>query len=168
MGYTGRIVVGQTELPPAKSETLRKFGVKLLWHGSYQDGWWQVQLDGDGERPAATLRALVAETGRPVLSAFVLDSDFAEVVGMTPGGTRWRAYLNETAAAAYGAPPLPYLQDELLTQMLGWAAEAGLAASATTVGEVLSVKHVFAEEAVDALLSALGLVPVDATAREAS
>ncbi|GAA2398594.1 hypothetical protein Cme02nite_07300 [Catellatospora methionotrophica] len=165
MGYTGRIVVGRSELAALRSKTLREYGVRVLWQCAYQDGWWQVQLDGDGDRPVAMLRALAAETGRPVLSAYVLDSDFAEVVGMTPGGTRWRAYLNERSAAEYGAPPLPYAHDELLAQVLTWAAEAGLAAAA--VGEALVAQHIFAEEAFGALLTALGLVQVEATPRDA-
>jgi hypothetical protein len=152
MGYTGRILVARTVVSPAESPAVEA-GL-VLDGGELGDGWWRIQLDGDS--PGAA-RGLVAETGAPVVSAFVLDSDCADVEGLTPAGIRWRTYLHRGIAQEYGAPELEQSDDEILRQALAWSAEAGLTAGGDALRAALGAKNVFAEETFDELLAALGL-----------
>ncbi|WP_199510881.1 hypothetical protein [Nucisporomicrobium flavum] len=144
MGYTGRILVARTGPYPG-----------ALFEEERAGGWRWIQLDGDV--PGA-LGELVAATGTPAVSAFVLDSDVADVEALTPGGQRWRTYLNPDVADRYGAPPLSMPPDEVLRAAVSWAAEAGLSADADAVREALGAHHVEAEEAFEDLITALGVV----------
>src|SRR5687768_2356220 len=118
VGYTGRILVARTVTSPAVA-------AEVLHEREFGAGWWSVQLDGDS--PGA-LKELVAATGAPVLSAFVLDSDCADVEGLTPSGVNWRTYLHPDTAESYGAPALEQSDEEITRQALAWSAEAGLVA----------------------------------------
>lgn len=151
MGYTGRIVVARSVASPVGLPAL---GAEVLDVRELGDGWWSVQLDGDS---AGAMEGLVAATGAPVVSAFVLDSDCADVEGLTPAGVRWRTYLHRDVAESFGAPALEQSDDEVLRQALAWSADAGLAASRGELREVLELTNVFAEDTFDELLQALGI-----------
>jgi hypothetical protein len=143
MGYTGRILVARTGPFPG-----------ALFEEERAGGWRWIQLDGDA--PDA-LSELVAATATPAISAFVLDSDIADVEALTPGGQRWRTYLNPDLADRFGAPPLSATPDEVLRAAISWAAEAGLTADADAVREALGAHHVEAEDAFEDLITALGI-----------
>ena len=151
MGYTGRILVARTVTSPAGSSAV---AAEVLHAREFGAGWWSVQLDGDS--PGA-LERLVAATGAPALSAFVLDSDCADVEGLTPSGVKWRAYLHPDTAESYGAPALDQSEEEITRQALAWAAEAGLAAERGALRDVLEATSTFAEDTFDELLGALGI-----------
>lgn len=157
MGYTGRIVVARSARPLAELTALTD--AKVLHESAYRDGWRSAQLDGDA--PGA-LAGLLAETSAPVLWAYVLDSDLADVEATTAGGTAWHTYLHQDLARSYGAPPLDQPADEVLRLALAWAAEAGLVPDPQAVRTALAADHDFAEETLAELLEALGLSAVPA------
>ena len=151
MGYTGRIVVARSSAPltaPADAEVLNE--------SSYAGGWRATQLDGDLRNALPTL---VAQTGAPAITAFILDSDVADVEAATPAGGYWHVYLHPKKAADYGAPELGQTPAEVFEQALAWAAEAGLTADGEAVRTALDATNVFAEETFYELLAALGIEP---------
>ncbi len=150
MGYTGRIVVARSGQRLA--ETL---DAAVLDEKDLGDGWQSLQLDGDLR---SANESLVDQTGAPALSAFIVDSDLADVSGQAPSGVRWRAYLHENKALQMGAPPLTTSRDEVVRQALAWSAEAGLPASEGALRSALDAHNTFAEETFDELLAALGLL----------
>ncbi|MFF5076055.1 hypothetical protein ACFY36_03315 [Actinoplanes sp. NPDC000266] len=148
MGFSGRIIVARTGGP------YKAGAVPVVWEEDRGDGWWWIQLDGD--EPGA-LAGLVAETGLPALWAYVLDSDVADVEGLTPAGRRWRTYLHAEVAEQFGAPPLEQSPGEVLAAALEWAAQAGLTADPAAISEALGAHNVEAEETLGALVTALGV-----------
>ncbi|XVU28393.1 hypothetical protein ACQPZJ_15515 [Actinoplanes sp. CA-054009] len=148
MGFSGRIVVARTGGPYAAGS------VPVLWEEERGDGWWWIQLDGD--EPGA-LGRVVAETGVPALWAYVMDSDVADVEGLTPGGLRWRTYLHADVAERFGAPPLEQTAGEMLAAALEWAAQAGLTADPAAAREALDAHEIEVEETLGALVTALGV-----------
>jgi hypothetical protein len=147
MGYSGRILVARTGGPYAGP-------APVLWEDDRGSGWRWIQLDGDA--PGA-LGELVAATGAPAISAYVLDSDLADVEALTPDGQRWRTYLHPATAESYGAPPLSQTPDEVLQAALEWSGQAGLAGDADAVRQALVAHHTEAEEALGELVAALGV-----------
>jgi hypothetical protein len=103
------------------------------------------------------LSELVAATGAPAISAYVLDSDVADVQALTPDGQRWRTYLHPDVAESYGAPALSQTPDEVLTAALEWSGQAGLTADADAVRQALAAHYVGAENTFDELVTALGV-----------
>lgn len=152
MGYTGRIVVARSERPLSELTALQGTGV--LDESAHPGGWRTAQLDGD--LPDA-LPLLVAETGWPAVTAFILDSDVADVEASAPAGGHWHVYLHRKKAAEYGAPELAHSADEVAGLASAWAGEAGLRADGAAVRAVLEAENVFAEETFDELLVALGI-----------
>ena len=98
--------------------------------------------------------ALIVPRG---VHAYVLDSDLADVTGLTPDGAEWHTYLHEGTAREFGAPELDQSADEVTQLAVAWSAEAGLAADAEAVRAALDAHNVFAEETLGALIKALGL-----------
>ncbi|GAA3340052.1 hypothetical protein GCM10020358_26160 [Amorphoplanes nipponensis] len=156
MGYSGHVLIARGERPLSESGVLAP--VQVLHESGYAGGWQRAQLDGD--LPGA-LDALLAQTGAPALVAYIMDSDLADVSAASPGGVRWRAYLHQETAEDYGAPALPQSTDEVVTQALAWAAEAGLAPDREAVRAALLAGHTFAEETLDELVEALGIGPAE-------
>ena len=152
MGYTGRIVVARSARPLSELEAIDPADV--LDESTHRGDWRSAQLDGDLR---AAVQALVAETGAPALSAFVMDSDVADVEALSPGGVTWHVYLHEETALRYGAPELSQTPDEVIGQAQAWSAEAGLTADPEALRAALEAHNVFAEETFDELLDALGV-----------
>jgi hypothetical protein len=152
MGYTGRVLVARTRRSFDGSPIVA--GAELLHERELGDGWWWAQFDGD---PDGALRALVSETGAPVVSAFVIDSDCADVQGSTPSGVHWRTYLHPSTAQSYGAPALPQSTDQVIEHAIAWSVEAGRTADPDGLREVLEARSDFAEDTLDDLLQALGV-----------
>ena len=103
------------------------------------------------------LSELVAATSAPAMWAYVLDRDVADVEALTPQGRCWRTYLHPDVAERCGAPPLRQTPDEVLRAALEWSGEAGLAADADAVRLALAAHHVEAGDALDELVTALGV-----------
>jgi hypothetical protein len=152
MGYTGRILLARTGRSLAGSPALG--GADILDETEHGDGWWRAQLEGD---PRGAVAAPVTATGAPAVSAYVLDSDCADVEGRGPGGAHWHTYLHPETAAEFGAPDLDQPADEVTRQAVAWSAEAGLTADAEAVRAVLGVHQVFVEDTLVDLLDALGV-----------
>ncbi|MFB9706661.1 hypothetical protein ACWDTT_35355 [Streptosporangium sandarakinum] len=96
------------------------------------------------------------------LLAFVLDSDFAHVIGAAEGGTCWELYLNEQHAEAYDAPlpAIAYAEDvDLHLRIAAWIeAATGNVVSPEQVCEVISTRRTFADDALRSLLYVFGIV----------
>jgi hypothetical protein len=110
----------------------------------------------DGEAPGV-LRELVTATNTPAISAYVLDSDLADVEALTPNGQRWRTYLHPDVAQRYGAPSLSQTPEEGLRAALEWSRQAGLTPDADALRQALAAHHVEAEDTFDELIGALGV-----------
>ena len=151
MGYTGRIVVARSAGPLSGLD-----GAEVLTGSAWPGGWRSAQLDGDLR---GALPMLVAATGAPAITAFIIDSDVADVEAATPAGGHWHVYLHPEQADDYGAPELEQTPDEVVAAALAWAAEAGLTADDTAVRTALEATNVLAEETFHELLVALGLAP---------
>lgn len=151
MGYTGRIVVARSAEPLSELD-----GADVLTETAYPGGWRSAQLDGDLR---GALPTLVAASGAPAITAFILDSDVADVEAATPAGGYWHTYLHQDKADEYGAPELEQSPDEVLAAALAWATEAGLTTDGEAVRTALDAKNVFAEETFHELLQALGVAP---------
>lgn len=153
MGFFGHIAVARTHGPYTGE------AAAVLHETDHGDGWWWIQFDGEAK---GLLTELVAATGAPVITAYVLDSDVADVTALTPAGERFHTYLHAATAEQMGAPALTQTPAEVLRAALTWSAEAGLIADPQGVEEALTMHSVFAEETFDELVTALG-VPVQSS-----
>jgi hypothetical protein len=151
MGYFGRIVTARSAESLAGQAALG--GAQVLQETTF-GAWRSAQLDGD---PAGALAALVAQTGAPALSAYIVDSDLADVRAQSPAGNDWRTYLHPAMAEDYHAPELPETADEVVRLALAWSAEAGLTADRDALVTVLEAENTFAEDTYAELLDALGV-----------
>jgi hypothetical protein len=149
VGYTGRILVARTG-----GGAYSGGGAPALFEDDRGGGWQWIQLDGD---PPGVLNELVAATSAPAISAYVLDSDVADVEALTPSGQRWRTCLHPDVATRYGAPPVSQTPDEVLRAALEWSGQAGLTADAAAVRGALAAHRVEAEDTFDDLVTALGV-----------
>lgn len=79
MGYTGTIVVGWSAGLLVHADGIDGFGHRHQYVRPLGDGWQLVETGGAVEGPdlPGGCRRLAASTGRPVLGAYVSDSDFA-------------------------------------------------------------------------------------------
>lgn len=102
MGFWGTFIVTRADEPLPELPALRDAAESVMWHGRGPGGWQAVQVhrgpDGweSADLPAsweATLRALMAQSGHPVLAAVVLDSDGAQLIGYSPEAGRWGGWL---------------------------------------------------------------------------
>jgi hypothetical protein len=108
------------------------------------------------------LSRLSRESAAPVLAAYVADSDYGWLVGVSPSGERWEAWLDAKTAfaferdhhlmtgvtradanrrarqmiAAFGSPPAG-----AATRAVGWAAKAGYAVPAAPVRQILRTRR---------------------------
>ncbi|WP_431677132.1 hypothetical protein [Kitasatospora sp. KL5] len=160
MGFTGNLTVARSRTPLAESAAVRASGA--LPEQSAQAGAWQfLATSGEDVRAAA----LAAETAGPVVSAFVLDSDFAVVEAFDADGPTWTCVLSPETALDYDCP-----QDwigapaETARTAADWAAAHGLTADHAALAAVFAAESdPFAEDLVLELLAALGL-PFDTPA----
>lgn len=147
MGYSGRVVLARGERWAGDADVLSRT--------VFDGGWAAVTFDGD---PRLPLAGLVTLTGAPVLSAFVMDSDCADVMAASPNGASWHTYLHEDTALWYGAPELDQSAAEVVEVAAAWAAEAGLTPDRGALAAALDGGEVFVEDTLDSLFAALGLV----------
>ncbi|MGW0197877.1 hypothetical protein [Nonomuraea sp. NPDC003201] len=129
------------------------------WEEVAAPGWSVAETEISAvEDPEAVL----AQTSGHALLAFVLDSDFAHVMGAADGETRWELYLNEHCAEAYDAP-LPEVacaqNADLHRHIAAWIkAATGDAVSPERIRKVISTQRVFADDALRSLLYVFGIV----------
>lgn len=126
--------------------------------------WWEFPvLD---EEPLVQL----VGTGHAI-SATVADSDMCVVTGWDGGQEQWEWVFGEVAyaeaAAAEGLPApdpeelaetLPERAAVVAAALVEWSAAAGLSADVAAVTAVLETDHQFAEEGLEAVLTAVGIV----------
>jgi hypothetical protein len=201
VGFSGTFIVVRSDQPVTGLPALAPLGAECDPQGRGADGWqvalishgfvvnpsdplWELtSLPGRGE---ATLRALMEQTGNPVIAAGICDSDAGHVVGYSPAG-RFGGWLHWKLAVEYygGVDPWdengdsieddPGYQGRLqeaangldadygpagaaaVPAALAWAGEAGLRPDAEAAAAVLETKYVFAEEAFFRLIAALGV-----------
>jgi hypothetical protein len=201
VGFSGTFIVVRSDQPVTGLTVLAPLGAECELEGRGADGWQVARISHGSVRslsdPAwvltslpgqaeATLRALMEQTGNPVIAATICDSDAGHVVGYSPAG-RFGGWLHwQFAVDLYGGVD-PWDEDgnsieedpgyqarlqEAANRMeanyapagaaavpaaLAWAAEAGLRPDAEVATAVLETKYLFAEEAFFRLIAALGV-----------
>jgi hypothetical protein len=141
--------------------------------GGTADGWscYVAYSERDPRRPGPPW----SEHAGPMLTAFVMDSDFCVLVGWRGGIDRFSWVVNESSAASYGWGGRHEEPDEqtqaaerapVVAAMMEWASAAGLeVARAEQLDELLAHGYVLAEDGLGGLLAELGLVsPSDVVA----
>ena len=201
MGFSGTFIVVRSGQPVTGLPALAPLGAGCDQQGRGTEGWQVARishgsvrspsdlvlaltsLPGRGE---ATLRALMEQTGNPVIAASICDSDAGHVVGYSPAG-RFGGWLNWNVAVDYYGGVNSWdengnsIEDDpgyqarrqaaanglearygpagaaALPAALTWAEEAGLQPDADAAAAVLGTQYVFAEEAFFRLIAALGV-----------
>jgi hypothetical protein len=110
MGFWGTCIVARADQSISELPALAPSAGKIEWHGRAPDGWQAVQI-GDGPEgwsksvlPApweGTLRALMEQSGHPVLATTILDSDCGQLIGYSPRAGRWGGWLQLKTALEY-------------------------------------------------------------------
>jgi len=99
---------------------------------------------------------LVAETGAPAMSIYVVESEFGIIEAGTADGERWRGYLNpDTAVNSYDAPPPPDLASVIATAV-AWANQTGHSADPAALWTALQGRVGPFGDGVNELVDALG------------
>jgi hypothetical protein len=149
----GPLDVGGADVPaPESRKSLRGYAWLTLCPQEIGD-----RLGGVGALWAGGAFVAVEALRKGGYRLFVLDSDCADVQGLTPSGVNWRAYLHPETAEGYGAPALDQSDEEITRQALAWSAEAGLAADTGALRDAFEATNEFAEDTLDELLGALGI-----------
>lgn len=115
MGFFGTYIVTRADQSLTELPAVVPSADKIDWHGRGPDGWQAVQIhkgpdgwDRDAsDLPApweATLRALMEQSGRPVLGTTILDSDCGQLIGFSPRAGRWGGWLQVKVALQYIDP----------------------------------------------------------------
>ncbi|MFE2331199.1 hypothetical protein [Streptomyces coelicoflavus] len=144
MGYWGYFVVGRAERPLAELEALAGAGDMTLRRSA--PGGWQVWEFPGGDGDVGNMNDLAGQTGAPALFGYVMDSDCVVLEAAAPDSGAWTTCLARTAMAGYlgaerdGLTLEDYFLEprDAAERAVAWAAEAGCAASAGELAEVLS------------------------------
>lgn len=168
MGFSGVVVVAFTgrsliELNSISEVTEGIEGEDV--RGEWRVGWFPgSELAEDS---AVLLETLVAETGAPALTFFVIDSNTVVVEGQSSPGGLWRgclawepmqAYCDEDGSDFAGS----YLAPEAAAQAAAvWASAAGLQTDKELLLATFTVaSEMFAEQLIQPLLDGLGIPPI--------
>jgi hypothetical protein len=162
MGYSGTLIAVRSE-DGRNLPALTDRNAELREHDSARrgDGWQVYSLpnnavvgDADGVLPR-----LMKESNAPVLAAYVADSDYGQLVGLSPLHGRWETWLDAKTAflferdflvmkgmsktdanrqarqtiAAFGLPP-----GEAAKRATQWAREAGYQMPVAPVRQILA------------------------------
>ncbi|HUN30829.1 MAG TPA: hypothetical protein VMU95_02330 [Trebonia sp.] len=102
MGFWGTYIVARAGTPITELAALAPSAGQVVWQGTGSDGWQAVQI-GNGPHgwdratlPApweATLRALMDQSGHPVIATTILDSDCGQLIGYSQEAGRWGGWL---------------------------------------------------------------------------
>jgi hypothetical protein len=166
MGWWGSLVLGRSERPIAELGALGEYGETLELRAELGGGW-QVWAH-DGAELADTVERWLPELAgacrSPVLTAFVLDSDCADVRGFGPDSGWWSACLDRPSMDGYLSEDGLEVDDsfpdsrEAARAAANWSADAGQAADESALVRVFEAEaEPFAEDLFDDLLAALGL-----------
>jgi hypothetical protein len=117
MGFWGTYIVARadqsmTDLPAlVPSAGVIGWEGRIDWHGRGADGWQAVQISygpegwEEGPEPGAgwegTLRALMEQSGHPVIATTIQDSDCGQLIGYSPEAGRWSGWLHLQSALGY-------------------------------------------------------------------
>ena len=190
MGFTGQLVFGRSDgslLEAPVFDALRPpwgDGADEWW--PRPGGWQTLQLYNHTWKPE-DLQALVAWSKSPACVAEVYDSDVAQVVGLAPDGTTWRAVLNLDVAAEMGTERPEGIGDDVAwletpqyadavdrkrreleaaaavtaEAAVSWAAAAGFGPSVgrSAIKALLRSHEVFVEDLFASVVDALGFPP---------
>jgi hypothetical protein len=109
MGFWGTLVAARLERPLEELAALKDHADRTRSCADRGDGWQVGQVRGGPDDYEGVLSELMAETGHPVLGAYVLDSDSAHVVGFSPVAGRWATWLQlERAVRLEVEPPMRF------------------------------------------------------------
>jgi len=165
VGFWGSVVVARTERSLLDLVSVVERSESL--DGEERHGPWSVGTfsvpDLESAAPDFQL-ALATETGAPVLTAFVLDSDTATIEAYHPSAGFWRACLARGAAARYWQDPTEFEQHFLpataaAEHAIAWSRDAGLEPDAAQLHRVFAVQDAdpLAEHLVHELIRHLGI-----------
>ncbi|MBZ6193133.1 hypothetical protein KVH07_09325 [Streptomyces olivaceus] len=144
MGYWGYFVVGRAERPLAELDALAG-AADMTLRRSAPDGWQVWEFPG-GDGDVGNMNGLAGQTGAPALFGYVMDSDCVVVEAAAPESGAWTTCLARSAMAGYlgaerdGLTLEDYFLEpgDAAERAVAWAAEAGRAANAGELAEVLS------------------------------
>ncbi|WP_328659031.1 hypothetical protein [Streptomyces sp. NBC_00334] len=144
MGYWGYFVVGRAERPLRELDALSRAADMSLRRSAPGD--WQVWEFPGGDGDVGNMNDLAGQTGAPALFGYVMDSDCVVVEAAAPESGAWTTCLARSAMAGYlgaerdGLTLEDYFLEprDAAERAVAWAAEAGYAASAGELTEVLS------------------------------
>lgn len=159
MGYWGTLIAMRTNgrLP----ELLRDLDAEVREHQSARrgDGWQVISVPDDVVTDDGPLARLADESGAPLLAAYIADSDYGRLIGVSPAMGTWTAWLDPRMAFVFerdhhemhGMPKSAANQRarqtikdfglpsaEAANCAVRWAAEAGYAASPRPIRQILS------------------------------
>ncbi|WP_327343860.1 hypothetical protein [Streptomyces europaeiscabiei] len=181
MGYWGYYVVGRSGQPLAELDALDGAeGLTLC--ATAADGWqvWayptgtpgaEATGDAGGADDVGNMNTLARETEAPALFGYVMGSDCVVVEAAGPESGAWTTCLARRAMAAYlgdgeGLTVEDYFLEprDAAERAVAWAAEAGRAAVAQSLVDVLTSEpgpaDPLAENILFRLLDRLGVVPL--------
>lgn len=161
MGFWGTVIVARTDRPRALRLAMRAFGATTDLDAQGAAGWWISRLLDSGPSPQWVLRSVSRAGGGPLLSADVVDSDFARVRligGAARGvGEPFEFFLNAESAVGYDAPVDWQDQAQAAARIVAWNGGGDKALIQAAVAR----RSVFAEDGVLRLAAAFGAIPAD-------
>ncbi|MGI5175925.1 hypothetical protein ACQEVZ_06290 [Dactylosporangium sp. CA-152071] len=180
MAFYGTYVLARSATPLPHVPGMRSaFGSRCMLITRHQEGWQLAGLMTPMHHEWPAIHGgpvpLAIATGAPVLAVEIKESYCLQYGGATPDGRLWLAHFARAADNDKGCifdhhddstVPLPAGDDVpandlpgLADHLAGWAADAGLDTTAPRIAEAIGTRT--NETALDGLVRALGLVPVD-------
>ncbi len=157
MGLWGSMLLTRAPVDVAEGEAVPWLAGKVAEVVTGDGGWRLVTiLGGDTPGRDQVLAAAVA-LDQPVLCAYVVDSDCAQVHCATPGGQVIRFVLHPHSASEYGLTTDEAEQAAAVSFLLAWAGEA---ADEQQVRLAVAGELTFAEDSVRRLAVAMGMAPL--------
>lgn len=157
MGLWGAMLLTRAQVNVADGDALPWLAGEVVDVMTGNDGWRLVTI-ADGDAPGGDqVLAAAAELDQPVLCAYVVDSDCAEVHCATPGGEVIRFVLHPRAALGYGLTVDEAEQAAAVPFLLAWAGDG---ADEQEVRRAVAGELTFAEDSVRRLAVAVGMAPL--------
>jgi hypothetical protein len=177
MGYWGTIVVARPQGRLIDQDGVAGFGHRHRWLRDLSDGWQLLETSGSDDPPdlRGPCQALMASTGHPVLAVYVSDSSCAAMCAASPGRVGPLTHLWPVPATCEAfrhqptdmAEPAGRSLDDVVEELAGWSAAAGLPADAERLRAVIGRDddEVFSQvdDLVFEVVKALGLTRIGRT-----
>ncbi len=158
VGFWGVTVMARSGRDLADLASVKAFGGEVDWEAEGIKGWRLLRLHGT-EWPADELvQAAAEDVAGPVLCAYVVDGDFAQVRLAAPGTDRFEFVLNQTSAGNYDYPVDSVAQASAPVRVQAWAGDGS---DMDAVAEAVATEMVFAEDVVLRLAAAVGAISPD-------